>query len=473
MNDGLPFLKAPEILAYGISGLAFLLAGLTYLIIKNEQERSGAARKNVLRLAAVFMGFCLVLAGLSLVLPLLKSDELRQQLEAAKVLEQACQSERGRMDLQIGKMTEDHAKTREELVALQTSLTGIAELAQFNDADDPTKTLRSLRNAFATIQVLTGNMSGAEKQIHALENISADRDRLREQLAQLNTALAGSAAATEIITRGQGSTLDEKIKLIVGYVEEKARLDEQNKDLFRQLEDLGKSLEATKKSAEQLRLEVSLFDPFRPMVTRLKDECVGKPEALYTVAQEAMLRYDRFPLVEKEHEGCHLVREQAEAAAARVRELEGQNAVYRDALELCKKEKPAVPQVCSLCKGTRQIVSTCARCEGAGETTTACAECDGEGDVECSTCSGYGGGSCRACNGSGRLWCLRGPCPGCGWSGVLTDSACGGTGVLTCGSCKGKGRKDCTKCVDGEKSTRCSACKGSGSVTTKCVRCAT
>ena len=58
-------LNVLEILRLGFVGIAFLLAGLAYLLLRREQERA-EPRAGMLRPIYVFMGFALVLAAASL-----------------------------------------------------------------------------------------------------------------------------------------------------------------------------------------------------------------------------------------------------------------------------------------------------------------------------------------------------------------------------------------------------------------------
>lgn len=52
----------PSILSYGVSGLGFLLAFLTFRLLLNEQKRK-APRKNILHACFIFMIFSLILVG--------------------------------------------------------------------------------------------------------------------------------------------------------------------------------------------------------------------------------------------------------------------------------------------------------------------------------------------------------------------------------------------------------------------------
>jgi len=145
---------------------------------------------------------------------------------------------------------------------------------------------------------------------------------------------------------------------------------------------------------------------------------------------------------------------------------------------------------CPLCKGLapKALVCTkclCSKCSGSGR----CSGCRGKGQQLCSTCSGSGEVSenitkpCPSCGGSGykpglmradgsadRLMCVR--CKGTGKALAtrrVTCGTCGGNGTVPCRICSGTGK--CPSCYGRGRSSFCSACNGTGSLITQCVKC--
>ena len=89
-----------EILSIAFAGFAFLLALLTYLIIRKEASRERSVRKSVLKLAYAFMAFSVVLCVMNLIFLSVTSsngqlnEESKVKISAYDSMVSVCERER-------------------------------------------------------------------------------------------------------------------------------------------------------------------------------------------------------------------------------------------------------------------------------------------------------------------------------------------------------------------------------------------
>jgi len=80
---------ALKALQYGVLGLCAIMLIATWRIIVTEQKRDGAPRKIILRFSALFMAFCVILAGVNGYVELAEGQQSRSAKERLALIRSA------------------------------------------------------------------------------------------------------------------------------------------------------------------------------------------------------------------------------------------------------------------------------------------------------------------------------------------------------------------------------------------------